>query len=86
MAEAPLDPQELDAIQRAVQEAHSGANRPSSNLFEEVVPLALIADDRAAEVARPAGMRIAERWATNIQRRLRYGDEVSVKLVGAETV
>ena len=87
MADAPLNPEELEAIQDAIREAKSGPDRPSATDTEAVVPLALIADDRAAEHARPAGMRIAERWAVAATRRLKHlAGDLTLSVVGAETV
>ncbi len=68
MSDAPLDPNELEAIQDAVREAQGKVDRPSAPppmmpMGEDVLPLALIADDRVAESARPAAMRLAGRWA-----------------------
>tara|TARA_R110002096_G_scaffold143328_4_gene299334 strand:- start:126838 stop:127869 length:1032 start_codon:yes stop_codon:yes gene_type:complete len=91
MSDAPLDPNELEAIQDAVREAQGKVDRPSAssmNMGEDILPLALIADDRAAESARPAAMRLAERWAELAGARLKHvlKGEVEIKVVNAEVV
>ncbi len=93
MSDAPLDPNELEAIQDAVREAQGKVDRPSApppmmNMSEDVLPLALIADDRVAESARPAAMRLAERWAELAGARLKHvlKGEVEIKVVSAEVV
>ncbi len=88
MAETPLDPQELEAIQQAIREASVSPSRPSSASLEDVTPLALIADDRAAELARPAGLRIGERWANAAARKLRHQvhTDLDISVVNSETV
>lgn len=92
MSDAPLDSNELEAIQDAVREAQQSVDRPVSPVpyisDDDVLPLALIADDRVAESARPAAMRLADRWAELAAARLRHilkGD-VSIKVVGAEVI
>lgn len=92
MSEHPLDAEELAAIQDAIRESrakpHRRAAPPVEVSLEDVVPLALIADDRAAETARPAGMRIAERWCTLARRRLRHymSGDFEVMAVNAEVI
>jgi flagellar motor switch protein FliM len=84
----PLDPNELEAIRNAIRESASQPDRRVEPLDEEVTPLSLIADDRAAENARPAGMKIAERWARLMQPRLRHlmGGDPEVNPIGAELI
>ncbi len=92
MSDAPLDADELEAIQDAVREAQGAVDRPSSPsqsfLEDNVLPLALIADDRVAESARPAAMRLAERWCDLASTRLKHvlKGEVEIKVVGAEVI
>ncbi len=91
MSDAPLDPNELEAIQDAVREAQAKVDRPSTPAqysAEDVLPLALIADDRVAESARPAAMRLAEHWAELAGTRLKHvlKGEVEIKVVNAEVV
>lgn len=89
MSNAPLDPSELEAIQDAVREAKSverpSVPQPSSG---SILPLALIADDRVAESARPAARILAERWAELAAVRLKHvlkGD-TSIQVVAAEVI
>ena len=86
MSQAPLDPAELEAIQAAMREASSAPSRAYSKHPEEVSPLALIVDDREAESARPAAMRIGERWVKEATARLKSAlrAEVEVRVAGAE--
>lgn len=93
MSNSPLDSNELEAIQNAVREAQGTVPRPGAMptgpvLDDEVLPLALIADDRVAETARPAAMHLAERWADLASTRLKHvlkGD-VAIHVVGAEVI
>jgi flagellar motor switch protein FliM len=84
-----LDAAELEAIREAI----SQANPPTSPRAEyaeprDAVPIALIADDRAAARARPEGLKLAERWADLAQRRVPrvIGAKLEVATGGAETV
>lgn len=92
MSDAPLDPNELEAIQDAVREAQQAVERPASPTpyvsDDDVLPLALIADDRVAESARPAAMRLAERWSDLAASRLKHvlKGEVAIKVVSAEVI
>jgi flagellar motor switch protein FliM len=94
MMEHLLDAEELAAIAAAIRESRGKPARPVSPATpaavspEEVVPLALIADDRAAETARPGGLRIAERWCAVVRQRLRhhFSGELEVVTLGAEVV
>lgn len=88
MSDAPLDPAELEAIQAALREAAAAPSRPASRYSEEVTPLALIVEDREAESARPAAMRIGERWTKDATARLRTSlrAEVEVHVAGAEII
>lgn len=86
MSQAPLDPAELEAIQAAMREASSAPSRSHSRHPEEVSPLALIVEDREAESARPAAMRIGERWVKEATARLKSAlrADVEVRVAGAE--
>jgi flagellar motor switch protein FliM len=86
VSQAPLDPAELEAIQAALREASASPSRPAGKHPEEVSALALIVDDREAESARPAAMRIGERWVKEAGARLRsfLRAEVEVRVAGAE--
>jgi flagellar motor switch/type III secretory pathway protein FliN len=66
--DAVLDPEELEAIQSAIRET---APRRSSAPNLEPTRLALIADDRTAEVARPVLLALATRWTRMAARSLR---------------
>lgn len=86
MSQAPLDPAELEAIQAAMREASAAPSRAHTKHPEEVSPLALIVDDREAESARPAAMRIGERWVKEATARLKSAlrADVEVRVAGAE--
>jgi flagellar motor switch protein FliM len=77
--------EELDAIQGAISQlAQKGAAQPTL----DAMPVALIADDRAAERGRPNGLRIGNRWAAYTRERLGRltGTTIDVEVVGSETV
>ncbi len=69
-----------------MREASSAPSRAHTRHPEEVSPLALIVDDREAESARPAAMRIGERWVKEATARLKSAlrAEVEVRVAGAE--
>ena len=77
--------EELDAIQAAISQT---ARKPGSAPTIDAMPVALIADDRNAERARPNGLRIGNRWATLARERLQRltGATVEAEVVGAEIV
>lgn len=68
-----LDPEELAAIQAAVRESlPSGGRRGANNAAAiDARPLALIADDRAADAGRPVLLDLASRLAKLAPRSLR---------------
>jgi flagellar motor switch protein FliN len=86
VSEASLDSAELEAIQAALREASAAPNRPAGRHPEGVTPLALIVEDREAASARPAAMRIGERWVKDATARLKstLRAEVEVHVAGAE--
>jgi flagellar motor switch protein FliN/FliY len=87
MVPTPLDSQELAALQDAMREVLGAPGRTAGATADpDVVPVALIADDRAADGARPVGLRIAERWAQLVRRRLRHlvGTSCDISVHGAE--
>jgi flagellar motor switch protein FliM len=86
VSDSPLDQAELEAIQAAMREASASPSRPTGRHPEEVTPLALIVDDREAESARPAAMRIGERWVKDATARLKSAlrADVEVRVAGAE--
>jgi flagellar motor switch protein FliM len=66
-----LDPQELEAIRNAIRAAGRAAPpQPEGGEGEDAIPIALIADDRAAERVRPTGNKIANRWTGVARTRL----------------
>jgi len=87
VSQEALDPAELEAIQAALREASAAPSRSGRSPHpEDVVPLALIVDDRDAESARPAAMRIGERWVKEASARLKstLRADVEVRVGGAE--
>ncbi|MFN0251413.1 MAG: FliM/FliN family flagellar motor C-terminal domain-containing protein [Kofleriaceae bacterium] len=85
VSEAQLDPEEMEAIQAAMRES---APRRTSAAAPDVEPtrLALIADDRVAEIARPALMSLATRAAKIAAKKLRpqLVGTFQLDVVGAE--
>lgn len=81
-----LSEEELRALRSAIT-PQIGAPQRQATEFQPV-PVALIADDKAGESARPAAIRLASRWASIA--RLRMGHALGVKLGveygGIETV
>jgi len=77
--------EELDAIQAAISQT---ARKPGTAPAIDAMPVPLIADDRAAERARPNGLRIGNRWAALARERLQRltGSSIEAEVVGAETV
>ncbi len=89
MSDALLDPQELEAIQAAIREtAPRSASRGGLDPDVEPTRLALIADDRIAEVARPLLMSLAKRWIRLATRSLRahLPGRWQLDIAGAEIV
>jgi flagellar motor switch/type III secretory pathway protein FliN len=82
MADAVLDPNELAAIRGAIGQALSAAiqNEPA---VKDATPIALIADDRAADRARPDGLRIVERWMPLARSHLMRGYGVKIDLASS---
>jgi flagellar motor switch/type III secretory pathway protein FliN len=76
-----LDSAELDAIRSAI-----GGNRAPASASPDASPIALIADDRSAERARPDALKLGQRWANLVRQRLsrRCGLKVEVAPLGAE--
>ena len=64
-----LDPQELEAIQEAIRE--TAPKRGGIDPDQEPTRLALIADDRSVEAARPLLMTVANRWVRRATKALR---------------
>ncbi len=70
VADGILDADELAAIQAAVRESAPSGRRAKLDATEPT-RLALIADDRSADAARPALMDFAARWSAVAPRTLR---------------
>ncbi len=85
MSDLSLDPQELEAIQAAIRQGAPPSGGLPDNI--DVVPLALIAADREAQVARPRLGELAQRWARRLTRSLRaFVGDVTVDAMGAEMI
>jgi flagellar motor switch protein FliM len=83
-----LDAAELAALREAMGSGQAGAGRGGVPDPREVRAVPLIADDRAAEGARPAALRIGMRLASRIRAVILHltGIKVEVAVLGAETV
>jgi flagellar motor switch/type III secretory pathway protein FliN len=81
-----LDQTELDAIRGAMRESAPAARRalPAT----QATPVALISDDHQAEKARPAGLKLAARWARAAEKHLGrlVGSRVLINVAGAEAL
>jgi hypothetical protein len=86
VSESLLDPQEMEAIQAAIRE--SAPRRSPTALLHEPTRLALIADDRIAEVARPVLIGLATRTARIASRALmpHLPGSWQLDVIGAEIV
>ncbi|HEX4461089.1 MAG TPA: FliM/FliN family flagellar motor C-terminal domain-containing protein [Polyangia bacterium] len=74
---AVLDPAELAAIRSAIGGDKAGGAQ-TSGPPGEATPIALIADDRSADRARPDALKLGQRWAQLMKTRL--GRKCNVKL------
>jgi flagellar motor switch/type III secretory pathway protein FliN len=81
-----LDQTELDAIRGAMRESAPASRRAQTEA--RATPVALISDDHHAEKARPAGLKLAARWAKACEKQLGRlaGGRVSVLVAGAEAL
>ena len=71
MSLAILDSAELDAIRTALGQSTPTSPRSTPlAAVENAMPIAIIADDRSAERARPDGLKLAQRWAAATRLRL----------------
>lgn len=70
MSDALLDPEEMEAIQAAIRET-APARRGAGAIEHEPTRLALIADDRIAEAARPVLIDLANRAVRVAQKTLK---------------
>ena len=86
MSDGLLDPQEMEAIQAAMRESSPRRTTPSPDL--EPTRLALIADDRIADAARPVLINLATRWVRSATRALRshLPGTWQLDVVGAEII
>jgi flagellar motor switch/type III secretory pathway protein FliN len=86
VSDALLDPREMEALQAAIRE--TAPRRSASPLDREPARLALIADDRLAEAARPVLIGLATRAARAAGRALRphIADAWQLDVVGAEII
>lgn len=87
MSEQLLDAQEMEAIQAAIRET-APRRTSSTSLAVEPTPLALIADDRIADAARPVLLALATRWIRAATRALRshLPGRWQLDLAGAEII
>jgi flagellar motor switch protein FliM len=84
-----LDPDELDAIRMAIQGSRPGTAQFRAEGDPDAMPVAIIADDRAAERGRPNGLKLAARWARLIEKqlaRLTGGGRFSIAVAGVDSV
>ncbi|HET9620672.1 MAG TPA: FliM/FliN family flagellar motor C-terminal domain-containing protein [Kofleriaceae bacterium] len=86
MSDSLLDPLEMEAIQAAIRE--TSPRRSFGNLEHEPTRLALIADDRIAEAARPVLLGLGTRWLRSATRALRahLPGQWQIDVVGAEVI
>jgi flagellar motor switch protein FliN/FliY len=84
VSDAILSPEELEAIQRATGGARRSAVITPTDV--EVTPIALIADDREGERARPRALAVANRWAPALAARLKraFNLDLEFQVEGAD--
>lgn len=84
-----LDGEEFAAIRDAIASSQARQHGPvDDKLALEAMPIALLAEDRAAERALPDGQRIVERWLPEVRHVLGrlFGKELEISLGMAEAV
>ena len=88
MDSSALDPNELAAIRAAIAPSATPSRQASIEGPTDAQPVALIADDRAAESARPNGLRIGTRWATTSRSALLRlcSAKADIEVLAADTV
>ena len=88
MDSSALDPNELAAIRAAIAPASTPSRQAMPEGPTDAQPVALIADDRAAESARPNGLRIGTRWANSARAAILRlsGAKVEIDVLAADTV
>lgn len=81
-----LSEEELRALRGAIAPQAGPVRREPLQL--QPVPVALIADDKAGENARPAAIRLGTRWAAMARQRLSHalGVKIGVEYGGVETM
>ena len=86
VSEGQLDPEEMEAIQAAMRESAPPRRTSAATPDAEPTRLALIADDRVAEIARPALITLATRTAKLAAKSLRpqLAGTFTLDVVGAE--
>ncbi len=86
--EPMLDPQELQAIRDVIRQSTVVSPRVTQQAPKDAVPMAIIAEDRAAEHARAGGIKLATRWTIVAQRRILrlLGTKLEFTINGVETV
>ncbi len=87
MSEPTLEPDELDAIREAIQQAQSPGTRPVATPDVHATPVALVSDSRAAERARPNGLKLGAKWARLCERQLARitGARISLAVEGVDS-
>ena len=87
MAGGILDSDELEAIQAAMGRNKPDADNPLVHA-PSIEPIALIAQEKAGERARPDALKIARRWLPMIRAQMRrsLGLELELDVTGAEVV
>lgn len=83
-----LDGEEYAAIRDAISSAETRRKGTSERLQVDATPIALIAEDRAADRALPDGQKIVERWLPECKTVLSrvFSKDIEVGLSSAETV
>lgn len=88
MDSSALDPNELAAIRAAIAPSATPSRQAAIEGTGDAQPVALIADDRAAESARPNGLRIGTRWSNSARSALLRlcGAKADIEVLAADTV
>jgi flagellar motor switch protein FliM len=85
-----LDAEEVAAIREAMGQAAQVPDTatPGPAQDRDAIPIALIAEDRAAVQARPNGLKLASRWARFTKKQLgrMTGAKIDLDVLGAESV
>jgi flagellar motor switch/type III secretory pathway protein FliN len=83
-----LEPEEIDAIRAAIQQAQPPSTLPTAAAMPEASPIALISDNRNAERARPNALRVISRWVRTVERHLAVttGLKLSLQVASVESI